>query len=229
MAYGTPASPGRRRGVLHPHPPGPAARRPSSSPTSCAATTPSAASRRWPSAPRRSGPRSQRRPRRAGARPLSRSCSARSTPRRSSRTRSPTLADAGVDAHRRPGARPALLRRLASASTRTGSPRRPTPRGVARAPRSTAGTSSPTYLDFLAARRARRAGAACPSAPRCCSPPTRLPERVLVDDPYPDQLRESAAAVAERGRARPVGRLGARAGRAPGARPSRGAAPTSST
>ena len=25
-----------------------------------------------------------------------------------------------------------------------------------------------------------------------------LPERVLVDDPYPDQLRESAAAVAER-------------------------------
>ena len=62
MAHGTPAA-RTRSSLLHAHPPGPPARRPSSWPTSRGATTPSAASRRSPSA-RGAGRRPARRARR---------------------------------------------------------------------------------------------------------------------------------------------------------------------
>ena len=55
-----------------------------------------------------------------------------------------------------------------------------------------------------------------------------LPERVLVDDPYPDQLRASAAAVAGRlGLNRWAG-WGTRLAERGCAPPTRGAGPTSS-
>lgn len=53
----------------------------------------------------------------------------------------------------------------------------------------------PAYVDFLAA--ALRDGLAeLPPATRVVFTAHSLPERVLVDDPYPDQLAESAAAAA---------------------------------
>jgi protoporphyrin/coproporphyrin ferrochelatase len=55
----------------------------------------------------------------------------------------------------------------------------------------------PAYLDFLAsALLAARAD--LPSKHHVLFTAHSLPERALVDDPYPDQLRESAAAIAER-------------------------------
>jgi len=55
----------------------------------------------------------------------------------------------------------------------------------------------PAYLDFLtAALREIRAG--LPTGHKVLFTAHSLPERALVDDPYPDQLRESAAAVADR-------------------------------
>jgi ferrochelatase len=55
----------------------------------------------------------------------------------------------------------------------------------------------PAYLDFLAdATREARAG--LPPKHTVLFTAHSLPERVLVGDPYPEQLRESAAAVAER-------------------------------
>ena len=55
----------------------------------------------------------------------------------------------------------------------------------------------PAYLDFLttALNDARRQ---VPDRHKVLFTAHSLPERVLVDDPYPDQLRETAAAVAER-------------------------------
>ena len=55
----------------------------------------------------------------------------------------------------------------------------------------------PAYLDFLAAALTE-ARATLPPEHKVLFTAHSLPERVLVDDPYPDQLRESAAAVAER-------------------------------
>jgi ferrochelatase len=55
----------------------------------------------------------------------------------------------------------------------------------------------PAYLDFLAAA-VTDARATLPATHKVLFTAHSLPERVLVDDPYPDQLRESAAAVAER-------------------------------
>jgi ferrochelatase len=55
----------------------------------------------------------------------------------------------------------------------------------------------PTYLDFLA-DAVREAAAALPSDHKVLFTSHSLPERVLVDDPYPEELRESAAAVADR-------------------------------
>jgi ferrochelatase len=52
-----------------------------------------------------------------------------------------------------------------------------------------------TYLDFLAAA-VRDAQATLPAKHKVVFTAHSLPERVLVDDPYPDQLRASAAAVA---------------------------------
>ena len=55
----------------------------------------------------------------------------------------------------------------------------------------------PAYLDFLTAALAE-IRADLPAGHKVLFTAHSLPERVLVDDPYPDQLRESAAAVAER-------------------------------
>jgi protoporphyrin/coproporphyrin ferrochelatase len=55
----------------------------------------------------------------------------------------------------------------------------------------------PAYLDFLATA-VTDARATLPPRHKVLFTAHSLPERVLVDDPYPDQLRESAAAVAER-------------------------------
>ena len=54
----------------------------------------------------------------------------------------------------------------------------------------------PTYLAFLA-RAVRDALVSLPERTKVLFTAHSLPERALVDDPYPDQLRESAAAVAE--------------------------------
>lgn len=54
----------------------------------------------------------------------------------------------------------------------------------------------PAYLAFLAAA-VRDARAPMPERTKVLFTAHSLPERVLVDDPYPDQLRQSAAAVAE--------------------------------
>lgn len=55
----------------------------------------------------------------------------------------------------------------------------------------------PAYLDFLADALAD-ARAEVPERHKVLFTAHSLPERALADDPYPDQLRESAAAVAER-------------------------------
>jgi ferrochelatase len=55
----------------------------------------------------------------------------------------------------------------------------------------------PAHLDFLAGA-VSDARATLPAAHKVLFTAHSLPERVLVDDPYPDELRESAAAVAER-------------------------------
>jgi ferrochelatase len=54
----------------------------------------------------------------------------------------------------------------------------------------------PTYLAFLT-EAVRDGMAGLPQRTKVLFTAHSLPERVLVDDPYPDQLRESAAAVAE--------------------------------
>ncbi len=54
----------------------------------------------------------------------------------------------------------------------------------------------PAYLAFLTAA-VREAQAALPKRHEVVFTAHSLPERVLADDPYPDELRESAAAVAD--------------------------------
>ena len=217
----------RRRGVLHPHPP--RARRPTAEQLADLARRYDAIGGISPLAERTEAQRAglAARPRRARARPVPRRARARSTPRRSSRTPSPTLADDGVDAHRRPRARAALLAALGRRSTRTASPRPAARRGVrVRGDRQLAPRAGLPRLP----RRAPCAtgSAALPERTKVLFTAHSLPERVLVDDPYPDQLRESAAAVAEAvGLDRWAGWSLALAVRR-AARPSRGAAPTSS-
>ncbi len=55
----------------------------------------------------------------------------------------------------------------------------------------------PAFLDFLA-KAVAEARAGLPERHKVLFTAHSLPERVLAGDPYPDQLRESAAAVAER-------------------------------
>lgn len=55
----------------------------------------------------------------------------------------------------------------------------------------------PAYLEFLT-NAVRDALAALPARTKVLFTAHSLPERVLVGDPYPDQLRASAAAVADR-------------------------------
>jgi len=54
----------------------------------------------------------------------------------------------------------------------------------------------PSYLDFLA-RAVRDGLAELPARTKVLFTAHSLPQRALVGDPYPDQLRESAAAVAD--------------------------------
>ena len=54
----------------------------------------------------------------------------------------------------------------------------------------------PTYLDFLT-QAVSEALAGLPTDTKVLFTAHSLPERVLVDDPYPDQLRQSATAVAQ--------------------------------
>lgn len=54
----------------------------------------------------------------------------------------------------------------------------------------------PAYVDFLSAA-VRDARSTLPENHKVFFTAHSLPERVLVDDPYPEELRESAAAVAE--------------------------------
>ena len=74
--------------------------------------------------------------------------------------------------------------RQRSASTTTGWPRRPPTLGVG-SPGSTRGTCP--ALARLPGRRSGRAGHACPADQGAVHRPL-LPERVLVGDPYPDEL-----------------------------------------
>lgn len=57
--------------------------------------------------------------------------------------------------------------------------------------------TEPAYLDFLASA-VSEAREGLPERHKVLFSAHSLPERVLADDPYPDQLRESAAAVAAR-------------------------------
>lgn len=54
----------------------------------------------------------------------------------------------------------------------------------------------PTYVEFLA-KAVTEARTGLPADHKVVFTAHSLPERVLVDDPYPDQLRESASAVAQ--------------------------------
>jgi protoporphyrin/coproporphyrin ferrochelatase len=105
------------------------------------------------------------------------------------------LADDGVDPGRGPGARAPLL----------GVQRRPVPPagrgGGRRAGDGVQGVDHwhllPAYVDFLTDAVAE-ARTALPARHKVLFTAHSLPERVLVDDPYPDELRQSAEAVASR-------------------------------
>ncbi len=66
----------------------------------------------------------------------------------------------------------------------------------------------PAYVDFLADALTTARGEV-PANHKVLFTAHSLPERVLADDPYPDELRASAEAVADARRAEPVARLGA--------------------
>ena len=120
--------------------------------------------------------------------------SASSTPTRRSRTawrRSPPPASSGSSGScwRR------TTRRCRSASTSAGPAPPPTTAGVPFAGVESWATE-PAYVDFLAGE-VRRRSTACRRTRRCCSPPTRCRRAILdAGDPYPDELRATAAAVA---------------------------------
>ena len=195
MAYGTPRSPDEiepyytdiRRGR-------PPTRRAAGRPRR-AATRRSAASS--PLAERTEAQRDALQPRSTSWRPTTYAVgSGSSTPTRRSRRPSSELAGAGRRAHRRPGAGPALLGDLG----------RPVPRSRSRRRR---GRTASTFVGDrelghragvrrLPRRRcAARLGRDARRTPRCCSPPTRCPERILAGgDPYPDELSATADAVA---------------------------------
>ena len=74
--------------------------------------------------------------------------------------------------------------------------------GVEPRPPSTAGTSSPPTSTSWPPALAERPGRAARADHKVLFTAHSLPERALVDDPYPDQLRESAAGGGRAGRAR---------------------------
>ena len=85
----------------------------------------------------------------------------------------------------------------------------------------------PAYLDFLDRRPGRRPGRRCPSTTRCCSPPTRCPSAPWSTIPTPTSCARARRRWPS-GSASGPGRTGPSPGRARAARPSPGAAPTSS-
>ena len=210
MAYGTPRHARRRRGLLHPHPPGSATDARAAGRAARPATTPSAASRRWPSAPRPSGPRSAARPRRARPR-------ARSTVVLGQKHAAPFIEDARGRRWPTPastGSSGLVLAPHYSAFSVGQYHERAAAAGAEH------GRATAAAIDSLAPRarlprlprrrRCAEARATLPADHKVLFTAHSLPERVLVDDPYPDQLRESAAAVAERVGLLPVAGLGHR-------------------
>ena len=159
-----------------------------------AATTPSAGSRRWPSAPRPSARRS--RPRSTTAVRAPSTCVLGQEARRAvHRGRRRGARRRGIRARRRAGARAALLGVQRRRVPRRGRRRRPGAAVAAR--RHRPGTSSrPTSTS--SPRPCRRPGRACRTAQGAVHRPLAARARCWRGDPYPDQLRESAAAVAER-------------------------------
>ena len=199
----------RRRGLLHRHPAGPAADRRAAGRAAPAATTPSAGSRRWPSAPRPSGPAiaaalDERAPGRVRGRARPEARRALHRGRRGRRW--PT---SGVDPRRRARAGAALLRRRASASTRRGPPTAGAEHGVGRAPPSTAGTSSPPTSTSWPPRWPRPA----PTMPDAAPGPVHRPLAARAGAgrrPLPRPAARERGRGRRAGRARPVGRLGHR-------------------
>ena len=195
MAYGTPATPGGHRGVLHAHPARPRAERRAARRAHRPLRAPSAAPRRWPSAPRRSGPalaaaleRGRAGPLVGRARAEARGAVHRGRGRRARRRRRAAASSASCSRR--------TTRARRSASTTSGCAAAAAERGLARrrdrelAPRAHATSpSSPTPC-------ARRSPG-CPSARRCCSPPTRCPSGRWSTTRTPTSCSASAAAVAE--------------------------------
>ena len=188
------------RGLLHPHPPGPARPRPSSWPTCGAATRPSAGVS--PLAARTAAQvaglaarleaerpgRLRRRLRRQAHRPAP------------SRRRRPVWPPRGVRAwwgwcSPRTGSSMGSGEYLARAARALAA----VDGGADRSPRSSSGgrrRGSPTSWPAGCATLSRTCRAAHGDR-SSCSPPTRCPERVVAEgDPYPDQVSASAAAVA---------------------------------
>ncbi len=220
MAYGTPASPADVEALLHPHPARePAHRGP--------AGGPGASLRRHRrhltagGAHRGAARRARGRPRGASARPVPRRAGAEARAavhRGRGGRRSPTTASTASSAscwHR-------TSRRRRSASTRTGwwPPRR---RGASAWRRSTAGTSNPPTSRSSRTPCATR-WPRSPSAPRCCSPPTRSPSarwwttrtRTSSASRPPPSPKPSGSTAGPAGRSR---------GSRPAGRPIRGAGP----
>ena len=229
MAYGTPASPGRRRGATTPTS---AAGRPPTPEQLADLVAPLRRHRRHVAAGRaHRGPGGRRcRPRSTSARPAGRGRARQEARRavhrgRGGRARRPT----GVRADRRPGARAALLARCSVGEYLARAGRG----GRAEPAVDVLGIESwhlePAYLDFLAAA-VRTAWPRCPTRTKVLFTAHSLPERILAaGDPYPDQLARDGRGGR---RARPAstgGRTGRSPGRARAAPPSRGSAPTSST
>ena len=217
MAYGTPRRARRDRGVLHRHPPGPAADAGAAGRPRPAATRRSAASRRSPTAPRRSATR----------------CRPRSTSGRPGdfvvglglKHADPKV-EAGVGgarrrrrrAHRRAGAGPALLVDVDRRVPRPGRRRRRRRRRAVRRHRE---------LGHRAGLRRRSSPPRCAAGwprcrrtPRSCSPPTRCRSGSSpTGDPYPDELRATADGRRRRRRPRPRGRSGRSAWQSAGRTP----------
>ena len=222
MAHGTPASTAEIAALLHAHPPRPPARAGSSWPSSRAATAPSAACRRWPSAPRRRSTRCAPRSRR-GRRAATSSRSAPSTPTRSSRRRPRALGAAGLE------------RVIGLVLTPHGSSmgsQEYLDRAAGRAGRDALRAGGPVV------RRARRSSRSSPRGAGPRSAPCRAGARVdlhraLAARAHPRDRRHLPRAA---GRVGPAGRARRRAstsgswpGRARDAPPSPGSAPTCAT
>ena len=173
MAYGTPATPDDIEALLHPHPPGPRAHRRAAG----RAHGPLRGHRRHLAAGRAHRGAAGR-PGRPPSRPPSPAAggwrSARSTPRRSSRTPSPTLAAAGVRRRSSAWCWPPTSRGRSVGEYQARLRAAAADHGLA----SAAIDSWHLEPELPGLPRRRHRGTpwpTCPSAPRCSSPPTRCP------------------------------------------------------